>query len=77
MRGLSAEVCKNIVLAGVKSLTILDHSRVTSEDAANRFLVSKEGEYVSVFEGLCALVVRAILSCVLESPTGQSEATGA
>ena len=49
MRGLSAEVCKNIVLAGVKSLTVLDHSRVTSEDAANRFLVSKEGEYVSAF----------------------------
>lgn len=53
LRGLSAEVCKNIVLAGVKSLTILDHCRVTSEDMANRFLVSKEGDYVSAFSGSC------------------------
>lgn len=54
MRGLSAEVCKNIVLAGVKSLTILDHNRASSEDTANRFLVSNEGDYVSAFLNVCS-----------------------
>ncbi|CAI8006135.1 SUMO-activating enzyme subunit 1 [Geodia barretti] len=43
-KGLGAELCKNIVLAGVKSLTLLDHALVSPSDLGNRFLVSKDGE---------------------------------
>lgn len=42
IRGLGAEVAKNIVLAGVKSLTLLDHTQVTEEDACSNFLVSRD-----------------------------------
>ncbi|XP_045164557.2 SUMO-activating enzyme subunit 1-like [Mercenaria mercenaria] len=41
VRGLGAEVSKNIVLAGVKSLTLLDHTKVTEEDACSNFLVAR------------------------------------
>ncbi|XP_060561529.1 SUMO-activating enzyme subunit 1-like [Ruditapes philippinarum] len=41
VRGLGAEVAKNIVLAGVKSLTLLDHTNVTEEDACSNFLVAR------------------------------------
>lgn len=40
--GLGAEVAKNIVLAGIKALTLLDHDQVTDEDFANQFLVTRE-----------------------------------
>ncbi|XP_038072306.1 SUMO-activating enzyme subunit 1-like [Patiria miniata] len=40
--GLGAEVCKNVVLAGVKSITLLDHSCVSELDACSQFLVSRE-----------------------------------
>ena len=46
-KGLGAELCKNIVLAGVKSLTLLDHALLSPSDLGNRFLVSKDGESVS------------------------------
>lgn len=41
MRGLGAEVAKNIVLSGIKSLTMLDHTEVTEEDACSQFLLSR------------------------------------
>ena len=41
--GLSAEVCKDIVLAGVKSLTIADSRDVSDNDIANRFLCNSKG----------------------------------
>ena len=46
MRGLAAEVCKNVVLAGVKSLTVIDHRPLIEEDCATRFLCFKLGENV-------------------------------
>ena len=36
--GLGAEVCKDIVLAGIKSLTIIDSQRESEENVGNRFL---------------------------------------
>ncbi|KAK3600913.1 hypothetical protein CHS0354_013293 [Potamilus streckersoni] len=42
LRGLGAEVAKNIVLAGIKSLTLLDHTVVTEEDACSQFLVPRQ-----------------------------------
>ena len=45
--GLGAELCKNIVLAGVKSVTLLDNNALSSSDLGNRFLAHKNGENVS------------------------------
>ncbi|KAG0203268.1 SUMO-activating enzyme subunit 1 [Mortierella sp. GBA30] len=42
MRALGNEVCKNIILAGVGSITILDNQTVTEEDLGAQFLVRQE-----------------------------------
>lgn len=38
MTGLGCEVAKNLMLAGLKSLTIMDHNEVTENDKWNQFL---------------------------------------
>ena len=48
MRGLGAEVCKNLVLSGVRSLTVLDSAPLGPEDVAGRFLTQTEGENVNL-----------------------------
>ncbi|XP_059479343.1 SUMO-activating enzyme subunit 1 [Neocloeon triangulifer] len=40
-RGLGAEVAKNLILAGVKTLTLLDSEPVAPEDLESQFLVSE------------------------------------
>lgn len=42
-RGLGAEVAKNIVLAGVQEVTLLDHTHLKAEDSAGRFLMQNNG----------------------------------
>ncbi|KAG9296401.1 hypothetical protein G9A89_014993 [Geosiphon pyriformis] len=42
MRGLSNEVCKNLVLAGVGAVTILDYQIVTEEDFGAQFFLRVE-----------------------------------
>ncbi|KAF9173730.1 SUMO-activating enzyme subunit 1 [Mortierella sp. AD010] len=42
MRALSNEVCKNIILAGVGSITLLEHEDVTEEDLGAQFLLRQE-----------------------------------
>ncbi|CAH2314006.1 SUMO-activating enzyme subunit 1 isoform X1 [Pelobates cultripes] len=39
MRGLGAEVAKNLILAGVKGLTLLDYQQVSEEDCRAQFLI--------------------------------------
>ncbi|XP_042749978.1 SUMO-activating enzyme subunit 1-like, partial [Lagopus leucura] len=39
LRGLGAEVAKNLILAGVRALTMLDHHQVSPEDTRAQFLV--------------------------------------
>ena len=39
MGGLGAEVAKNLILAGVKSLTMLDPAEVTAAEASCQFFV--------------------------------------
>ncbi|TNN17917.1 SUMO-activating enzyme subunit 1 [Schistosoma japonicum] len=39
MNALAAEIAKNIVLAGISSLTIIDDQQVTIEDCENNFLI--------------------------------------
>jgi hypothetical protein len=47
--GVAAELCKNIVLAGINSLTLLDPQPITHADLTGQFLVGVEqiGENVS------------------------------
>ncbi|RHZ63702.1 hypothetical protein Glove_328g27 [Diversispora epigaea] len=42
MRGLNNEVCKNLVLAGIGTVTIIDHNVVTEEDLGAQFFVTAE-----------------------------------
>lgn len=42
MKSLANEVAKNLVLAGIGSLTILDHQTVTEEDLGAQFFVHEE-----------------------------------
>ncbi|XP_038237996.1 SUMO-activating enzyme subunit 1 isoform X2 [Dermochelys coriacea] len=39
MKGLGAEVAKNLILAGIKGLTMLDHQQVSQEDTRAQFLI--------------------------------------
>lgn len=38
LKGFGAEVAKNIILSGVKSLTLLDDGLLTEEDTCSQFL---------------------------------------
>lgn len=46
MKGLGNEIAKNLVLAGIGSLTIIDHENVTEADLGAQFLVSEEEGHV-------------------------------
>ncbi len=46
MKGLAAEVAKDIALAGISALTVMDSESLTTEDSGNRFLCLTEGEDV-------------------------------
>lgn len=41
VKGLGAEVCKNVILAGVKAVTLLDDEVVTEEDSCAQFLAPR------------------------------------
>lgn len=41
IRALSDEVCKNIALAGVASITLLDHETVTEFDLGAQFFLTE------------------------------------
>jgi len=42
MRGLGCEVAKNLVLAGIKSMKIVDAAAVSTEDATSQFLAPRD-----------------------------------
>lgn len=42
LNGFGAEIAKDIILAGVKAVTFLDHRNVTAEDRCSQFLAPKE-----------------------------------
>ncbi|XP_076619218.1 SUMO1 activating enzyme subunit 1 [Colletes latitarsis] len=42
LNGFGAEIAKNIILAGVKAVTFLDHRNVTAEDRCSQFLTPKD-----------------------------------
>ncbi|XP_029815662.1 SUMO-activating enzyme subunit 1, partial [Manacus vitellinus] len=39
LRGLGAEVAKNLILAGVRGVTLLDHRQVSQDDCGSQFLI--------------------------------------
>ncbi|CAN7939503.1 unnamed protein product [Ixodes hexagonus] len=41
LNGLGAEVVKSLVLAGVKSITLLDHRNVSADDFSSQFMVQR------------------------------------
>lgn len=49
LRGLASEVCKNVVLAGIGSLTLLDDQDVSEEDLGSGYFYRDEevGQKVS------------------------------
>lgn len=53
--GLGAEVAKNIVLAGVQEVTVLDHTSLKTDDSACRFLMQADGVNVclNLISSLC------------------------
>jgi ubiquitin-like 1-activating enzyme E1 A len=60
MSGVIAETCKNIVLAGVGSLTLVDDSKLTLEASASNFLIQfdeLEGQGITLAEA-CAASLR-------------------
>jgi ubiquitin-like 1-activating enzyme E1 A len=49
VKALANEVAKNLVLAGIGSLTILDHQDVTEEDLGAQFFITEaqsEGDVI-------------------------------
>ena len=42
MKALGNEIAKNLILAGIGSLTILDHEPVTEDDLCSQFLITEE-----------------------------------
>lgn len=51
LNGFGAEVAKNIILAGVKSITFLDDREFTQLDSCSQFLAPKDsiGKNVKIF----------------------------
>ena len=54
LRGLASEVCKNIVLAGIGKLTILDDAELVEEDLGSGFFFRDEdvGQKVGGFAAI-------------------------
>lgn len=50
MKGFGAEIAKNIILSGVKSVVLLDDGYLVEEDTCSQFLapVQAVGSYVSL-----------------------------
>ncbi|XP_069672220.1 SUMO-activating enzyme subunit 1 [Periplaneta americana] len=42
LQGFGAEICKNIILAGVKSVTLLDNGDVSNDDGCSQFLAPRD-----------------------------------
>lgn len=60
-RALSAEVCKNIVLAGVGKLVLCDHESVTPADMYGQFLVGES----DIGKNVCGSGLISSKTCVI------------
>ncbi len=57
IKALANEIAKNLVLAGVGSLTILDDQNVGEDDLGAQFLVSEQHLGLNVFSSTTALLL--------------------
>ncbi|CAF3401886.1 unnamed protein product [Rotaria socialis] len=53
VNSLSIEVCKNLCLAGVASITIFDNTRVTSNDVEENLTLTMSSTEVDEFKSVC------------------------
>lgn len=44
MQGLGAEIAKNLILSGVNSITLKDHTEVSILDRCSQFLIPRDSE---------------------------------
>ncbi len=54
MKALANEIAKNLVLAGIGSLTVLDHERATETDLGAQFFLSAEYGHLGVNRAIAA-----------------------
>jgi ubiquitin-like 1-activating enzyme E1 A len=54
MKGLGNEIAKNLVLAGIGSLTVVDHEIVTEVDLGAQFLISAEEGHIGMNRAVAA-----------------------
>jgi len=66
MSGLGAEVAKNIILGGVKSVTLMDNKNVTEHDASSQFLVSRD----SIGQNVSWYIVELLIYCTMKKKIG-------
>ena len=45
MGGLGVEIAKNVILAGVKAVTVHDVNSATMSDLSAQYYLTKEGQY--------------------------------
>ncbi len=60
--GLTNEICKNIVLAGVGSVTIADHRQVEVSDLGSQFFLPKDAIGNNVWALILSCDVRWLTS---------------
>jgi molybdopterin/thiamine biosynthesis adenylyltransferase len=62
IKALATEVAKNLVLAGIGSITLADHEVVTEEDLGAQFFISAAdvGKNVSCFKPLYTIIPDSI-----------------
>ena len=65
IKGLGAEICKNLVLSGVKSVTIVDPNPVNEQDFLSQFLVQRQdlGKNVSQFMPFALYCILLLQAC--------------
>lgn len=51
MQGLEAEIAKSLILSGVNSITLKDHTEVSMQDYCSQFLIRRDRQEsnVSIF----------------------------
>ena len=54
VNSLSLEVCKNLCLAGVASITIFDNTRVTSQDIEESLTLAMSSADINEFKSICS-----------------------
>jgi molybdopterin/thiamine biosynthesis adenylyltransferase len=68
VRGVTMEVCKNLVLAGVKAVTLVDDAPVSELDLAANFFLTTNDLGSKVWKPLSCLCAYVCCVCLLSLP---------